>query len=399
MRISFITRTCALLMFVFLSCKKDAAIKENEPAEKDNAVKVVDGVLHFSDYQVYVQTMLSINSMSAEQRTAWEKQVGFTSLRSVYDKFNKELDQMEAIRDKDGFFAVKKKYENVAVWNNTGTSYEINCRGILEAGIVNADGMVQVGDQQMHYSRNMITASSTNAQAGSNARKDKDLVIWTRQNNQPLSAGMRTDQQSAYIAYGQNPAANQLYMGEGGIKSAPPIEPGVEAEGYAQVKIYNLLWNGQNRGFCTLRYFAYHRNWLGIMRQVQTISSGFRAPEHYITLSNEGDRVFYSGGTFNNPDAWHKGPNWNEGFSDEHEVVFIASAELKNNPATISFIPPYLNNQLANADISVTENGTANNYWKRYVPFGYLGIPLRVKIHSIGTPPNAKTHTFIIEFN
>ncbi|WP_343745477.1 DUF4848 domain-containing protein [Chitinophaga sp.] len=396
MKINLMMRAGLLLMFVFLSCKKDGSIKEDIPAAKENSVRVVDGMLHFADDLTFVQTMLSINSMSPEQRLAWEKQIGFTSLRSVYDDFNKELDKMEAVQNKDGFFAVKKKYDKIVVWNNVGTSYEINCRGILEAGIVNADGLVQIDGQLLQYSHDQVTTTSVQNKGDAGARKaGSSTIIWEREKKNMLAKDVTTFDQSALVAYGGPANVNQLRMGEGSIASAPPMESGPEATGYAQVKIYNFLLNGQNRGFCTVFYFAEHRNWLGISRRVNTINSGF-VGDHGVTLSNQGTRQFFSAGGLGG--NWVKGPNWSHGFATEHEVVIIASEALKTNPTTVSYIPPYLNNQLANADYTITEDGSSNNYWQKYVPFGELGYPLKLKIHSSGTYPLPANHTFIVEF-
>ncbi|QJB35187.1 DUF4848 domain-containing protein [Chitinophaga oryzae] len=396
MKINLMLCTGLLLMFVFLSCKKEASVKESEPVAKDSPVKVVDGVLHFSDDQTFVQTMLAINSMSAEQRQAWEKEIGFTSLRSVYDKFNQELDKMEAAQNKDGFFTVKNKYDRVVVWNSAGTSYDINCRGILEAGVVNAEGLVRINDQLLQYSHDQITTSSIQAEGSIGGRKaNEHTIIWARDKKNTLARDVTVFDQSALVAYGQAPVLNQLKMGEGSFANASPMESGVEAAAHAQVKIYNFLLNGQNRGFCTVYYFAEHRNWLGILRRVNTINSGF-VGDHAVTLNNQGEHMIYSVGDFGG--NWVKGPNWSHGLATEHEVVIIASAALKSNPTTVSYIPPSLNNQFVNADYAITEDGSSNNYWKKYVPFGALGYPLRIKIHSVGTYPSPDTHSYILEF-
>nr|WP_295872745.1 DUF4848 domain-containing protein [uncultured Chitinophaga sp.] len=397
MKINLMMCTGLLFMFVFLSCKKDAGIKESESVTKDSPVKAVDGVLQFSDDQTFVQTMMAINAMSPEQRQVWEKKVGFTSLRSVYDRFNQELDKMEAAQNKEGFFEVKKKYDNVVVWNSAGTSYDINCRGILEAGVVNADGLVRINDQLLQYSHDQIVTSQVPEEGEVAARKaGAGAVIWTREKKGLLSKDMTLFDQSVFTAYGQTPVVNQLKMGEGGIATASPLESGVEATAYAQVKIYNFLLNGQNRGFCTVYYFAEHRNWIGVSRRVNTINSGF-VGDHSVTLNIQGDHTINSVGDFPTGN-WVKGPNWSHGYATEHEVVIIASAELKNNPTTVSYIPSSLNYQFANADYAITENGSANNYWKKYVPFGALGYPLRIKIHSSGTFPLPATHSYIVEF-
>ncbi|NLR64188.1 DUF4848 domain-containing protein [Chitinophaga varians] len=391
MKINLMMRMGLLMMFVFLSCKKDAGIKDSEPIVKDSPVKVVDGVLRFSNDQAFVQTMLAVNAMSPEERTDWEKKMGFTSLRSIYHQFNQELDKMEAVQDKDGFFAVKNKYNKVAVWNNAGTSYEINCRGILEAGIVNADGLVQINDQVLQYSRDQVTTSTVSGGSADARKSSGGNVIWTREKKDLLARD-----QSALIAYGGHGVVNQLRMGEGGILSGGPMEDGPEAKAYAQVKIYNFLLNGQNRGFCTVYFRAEHRNWLGIMRQVTCFGGGIRG-EHYVTLNNQGNQILFASGTWGG--EWGtKGPNWRQTFESNHEVVLIVSAELKNNPVTIGYIPPYLNNQFANADFKIIEDGSSNNFWTRYVPFGQLETPLAMRIYSIGTPPNAKYHSFTLEF-
>ncbi|NML36944.1 DUF4848 domain-containing protein [Chitinophaga sp. G-6-1-13] len=391
MKINLMMRTSVLLMFVFLSCKKDASIKENDPVAKDSPVKVVDGVLHFSNDQAFVQTMLAVNAMSPEQREAWEKKMGFTSIRSLYHQFNQELDKMEGEQNKDGFFAVKNKYTKVAAWSNDGTSYDINCRGILEAGVVNADGLVQINDQLLQYSRDQITTSSIQPNVDANARKaNGGSVIWTREKKNLLARDA-----SALIAYGGHAVVNQLKMGEGGIISAGPQDPGPEAKAYAQVRVYNFLLNGQNRGFCTVYFRAEHRNWIGIMRPVNSMGGGIHG-NHYVTLNNEGDQVFFSSGGWG--EQWQTGPNWSHGFDNDHEIVIIASTELKNSPTTISYLPPYLNSQLGGVVNTITENGSTNNFWQRYVPFGLLGYPLSVKVLSIGTYPLAKTHVFVVDF-
>ena len=381
-----IASCCILFAGILVSCKKDVDVQDNNPSSVNSSIKVEDGILHFKDNREFFQTMLSVSSMTTQQRKQWEKELGFTSLRSVYDQFNQELDEMEAARNADGFFAVKKKYSKVAIWRQD-TAYDLNCSGIIESAVVNVDGLVKVGKELLSFSRDAIKASP--AEAGSNGRMaDKERIIWTNKaaGNVGLFSG------DDYKILGTPPPANSFSVASGPIKQEWPFTTGSpEARGFLQARLFNLFVNGLDRGFVTILYWAEHRNWIGIWRRVRTTALSLHH-QSYIRLNTQGV-------------IWPQvvrgdlGPNWADDNVENHESVLIASRELIYNPPILGYLPPTLNNQFRNANMAVTEDNSPNNFWAEYNPSAmFIGDAFGITFSSFGESPLPKIHNFEIKY-
>jgi hypothetical protein len=341
--------------------------------------------MHFKDNSEFFQTMLSVSTMTTQQRKQWEKEIGFTSLRSVYDQFNQELDEMEAARNADGFFAVKKKYSQVAIWDQDN-SYDLNCSGIIESAVVNVDGLVKVGDELLSFSRDAIKARPT--EAGLNGRvADKERIIWTNRAIGNVGVFSADD----YKIIGTPPPANSFSLVNSPIKQSGPITSGApEAQGYVQARLFNLLVNGQNRGFVTIVYWAEHRNWIGFWRRVRTSALDLHL-QSYIRLNNQGviwPRVMRG----------DLGPNWADVTVENHESVLIASTELITNPPSLSYLPPFITNQFRNANMGLTEDNSPNNFWAEYNPSAlFFGDAFGITFGSFGEGALPRLHTFEIK--
>ncbi|NSL87188.1 DUF4848 domain-containing protein [Chitinophaga sp. Mgbs1] len=380
-----------MALITFVSCKKDIITTQpdSSPASTPK-LKVENGIIHFKDNQEFIQTMLVINSLPAPQRAAWEKSTGFASLRSKYEELNRELNKMEDIRDAAGFYAVRDKYRNIAVWY-ADSSYQINCSGIMESSVVNADGHVRVGDNLLSFREDMI--KSTPVSADKNARgTGTETVIWKKSHKgsyrQEYKSQLSRTNTNKTI-YGSAPPPASFSLSQGTITQ----DAGTNIYGYVQYRLWNASINNQNMGFVSVHLWVEYRNFLGIMRRGETTGLGHSYVNQNVVLSVDGykylsEPLYTSGGWPIGSTIWAIGKNWQNSTSEDAEIVAIASSGLKNNSVPTLGL---LSAQFNFADQFLTESGAPNNYWARYEPFatsasfGFnISVQYSAKVNLIG---------------
>ena len=76
---------------IIISCEKDIQ-KQDEVATSENALQqltIDNNMLFFTDYSDFEQTTKMLSTMSEQELDTWEREIGFTSLRTekniVYD--------------------------------------------------------------------------------------------------------------------------------------------------------------------------------------------------------------------------------------------------------------------------------------------------------------------------
>lgn len=393
-----------LLTFAYASCRKGSTI-DNGKVLSTASLPVKNGILNFKSFSDFFQTMVAVNSMTPEQRQSWEKQMGFKSLRSLYNEFNSALDQAEIARDKNGFYEAKEKYKKAVVWDQSGTSYDINCTGLLESNIVNADGLACIGGQLIQFKKDSIIAHADNIKEQVN-RSSSSRVLWSNTAQHSSTRAAATfSLPTQFTAYAPS-VVGDFAIGQGAEKESTPVTSGApEALGAIQARIFTFRVAGHYRGFCTIKYSASHRNWLGIWRRVRTFGTGLVGPMS-LKLSNQNDYWLTQFGTpvgfppteFN-PEF---GPNWAGGNEEENEAVVVVSKYLKENPVQLSFLSPGYTSQFTSAQRTIDDDSDPNSYWQVFAPFDVNslggGFPFGAQFSTIGLGPVAGTHAFKIWF-
>ena len=160
------------LTIVLFSCEKEEtkAIKQDLNETEIADVFVKNGVLVFKDWHVLFTILENFEDKDAQYMDEWEKILGFTSLRTVYDCFtieelemvkelealyneNKDLVTEELVAEK--YDKLQKSYENSIVLvedkENDIKYYSMNLYHTIFAPIVNENGIVSVEGEIYRY--------------------------------------------------------------------------------------------------------------------------------------------------------------------------------------------------------------------------------------------------------
>ncbi|MBD0257816.1 MAG: hypothetical protein ICV83_19045 [Cytophagales bacterium] len=147
---------CFALAFT-VSCKKDEA-DAIRPAAKDPSantksdIRLGNGYLEFKTPQVFEQTLQNLTNKTKEEVAAWEKQYGFTSMRTLYEQaLQAELTAASAGIDGHSDFVTEHK--KMLVLHEDGT-IDMNNFHTDAAAVVNEDGIVKVAGHFYQYTKN-----------------------------------------------------------------------------------------------------------------------------------------------------------------------------------------------------------------------------------------------------
>ena len=348
-----------LMLIVFsmtaYSCKKQSIISDNPTTlevtlEKDH--------LAFKDYTTFVSYYKSIKGMSETQRQSWETSLNFTSLQTVYERFNKELDKLEQESEENyfkGFSELKEKYNGSIIF--TENSYRLNSSGITEAMLINKDGFVKVGNDYLYI-------------------KEKGIKIFkvdSYEKAQELSKSSVSTELSPL--YAQAPSPNSFFPAIGGWN----IIYKDRGRLLFRVKLYNLHSTALGyQSFASLEGMAEHKNVFGTYRNVKmapgfTPGTGF-TPYLGITHKNLANNIY---------DVFDHLVDMNTNFFDglsniEHfDRVMCISKGLESNPQAASSI---VNSGSEFSHYAVESQHLDKNdvYWSsidnRFVQFSVLGL-------------------------
>lgn len=145
---------------IFNGCQKEELVLTDEQpqAEVKPDVYVESGYLVLKDLNVVDSVMKSLKNMNQEQVLAWEKQLGFESARTHYDKI---LIGSEKINTVEEIISFREKYKDVFKWNETDTTdfsfdYPFYHTNLLP--LMNKDGLLKIGKSLFKYNKeNRIT--------------------------------------------------------------------------------------------------------------------------------------------------------------------------------------------------------------------------------------------------
>ncbi|MBB5637196.1 hypothetical protein HDE68_003109 [Pedobacter cryoconitis] len=143
------------LALVTLSCKKQSVPSSHEQFPE---VKLENDYLAFKDYATFFKYYQLNSTLSDSERVKWEQSLSFSSLTTLYNKFNNELDVLEKGTKESyfsGFKSLQQEYKGAILF--TDDSYKINSSGIRESALANKKGIIKVGNDYLYASEKGIT--------------------------------------------------------------------------------------------------------------------------------------------------------------------------------------------------------------------------------------------------
>ena len=138
---------CGAAMLAVLSCQKvnDDVGPSVLSSHSIDEIKVVDGRLVFPDHETMLETVRQINEIGPEE---WSKKYpAFRSLLTTFDEFQKKADLLST--------AEKAEYKHCyryTVDKDGGRLLEPSLSGRTMGSLVNAQGLVQIGDSVLRIS-------------------------------------------------------------------------------------------------------------------------------------------------------------------------------------------------------------------------------------------------------
>ena len=166
-----------VLTTAIFSCEKnetDNLVKQDLDEVDIQDVYVKNGVLVFKDWDVAYKTLENLENKDVEFLDEWEQSLGFTSLRSIYDCFTIEEEEMvkelenlynennsliteELVAEK--YNKLLESYENSIILVELEDDikyYDMNIYHDIYAPIVNENGIVSVGGEIYRYTNSDI---------------------------------------------------------------------------------------------------------------------------------------------------------------------------------------------------------------------------------------------------
>lgn len=160
----------ALLCGIFWSCQEEEFLQDDLATADDNfGVKEYNGYLWFKDTATYLATLKKLEGYSREELDQWEEELGFTSIRFLFEKAVDEdevyFEELENMEEEE----VTAKYPNGV---KPHSSYVLNNAELFnfhEEGwfepktpisrlnkVLNKDGLVRIGGKIVEYSSNAV---------------------------------------------------------------------------------------------------------------------------------------------------------------------------------------------------------------------------------------------------
>ncbi len=150
----------AVALTIFNGCQKDEHVLIDEQLQNEVKpdVYVENGYLVLKDLNVIDRVMKTLNNMNQEQVLVWEKQLGFESARTYYDKIFKDSEKIKTV---EGIISFREKYKDVFIWNEidpTDFSFDYPFYHTNLVPLMNKDGLLKIGQSLFKYNKeNRIT--------------------------------------------------------------------------------------------------------------------------------------------------------------------------------------------------------------------------------------------------
>jgi len=344
------------LVVLTYSCKKQV-ITDEDAAQPE--VTVERDYLVFKDYATFFKYYQLNSILSETERLKWEQSLKFNSLKTIYNKFNNELDVLEKGTKENyfiGFKSLKQQYQGSILF--TEDSYKINSSGMREAALVNKAGILKIGKDYLISNEKGITTYKETSY-------DKILNV--------ISSKVSTESQALSASA---PPSGSFSSAIGGWNIINKERGRV----LFRMKLYNI--NSSSIGyqsFSSLEGMAEHKNVFGTYRSVGMSlnfpqDTGF-IPYIAITYENSTNslyQIFASTVNLN--------PNFIQGLDnvENFDRVLCISQGLQNNVNQANQNVNG-NSEFANYAISTRQFSTNDIYWKdvdmQFVKFGVLIQP------------------------
>ena len=168
----------ALIMTGTFSCNKnELEAAPQDSGQSSSLSKIITnklGILEFKDMESFKQTVDELKGLTSEKRIAWEKEHGFTSLKSVYEEVLKdEAEVLKKVEIKNDITKVKisdfpnkhsaafYKYRNsiTSTGENILDSPSMDIDISDYANFVDKDGFTKIGSILFQFKKSIIKAS------------------------------------------------------------------------------------------------------------------------------------------------------------------------------------------------------------------------------------------------
>lgn len=390
MKFNIVPLVAAILTF-FASCSKhdiNTGSPEKVPDQEVQLMKVENGLLTFKNYEAFFSALSAQSNLTNSDREKWEQSIGFTSMRTRYERFKTAVNHLDNSvtkkeqYDNNDFLKIVERYKSSLTPTDQPGVYNLNCSGLLESGLVNDHGIVKVENDIIYFGKSQIVSflNKTPGEVlnlvgrGTKFYNGKDNSIHVnsdpdldapfsqtaidsvpRLNTTLMSVGNEVmNISSVAIPNGQrfavrNQAWNSSDIGGDGI-------------GSCRIRLFAIqIPNNTIRGFVTAQMYCTAKNWLGTRRKIKIV--GF-------TLDGQVDLIIQPQFAHNlvNIDFQSSDDQTFTQGTEDHEVVFLASKVLKENSAILGQAPgiPYAN-QTAFANCPHTINDdyldTGGQWW------------------------------------
>ncbi len=228
------------------SCKKDEAdsIKPTAQGElaatKKADIRLENGYLVFKSPEVYAQAIQDVTNKNREEVAAWEKQYGFTSMRTLYEQAL--LAQVAAASNgKEEHADFTLAHRKMLVLHEDGT-LDMNNFHHDVAALVNEDGIVKVGGHFYQY-----TEKSFKVLKGGDEKKLELLKQATESNEQ---AGITVTQATVAVpnqaSNGRTSAADYSYDCWSDLNDSNQLKAEIRLTSYQQPIFGNPIVVGEN---------------------------------------------------------------------------------------------------------------------------------------------------------
>lgn len=325
MNLKYYQLTLLCVLSLTFGCKKE--LKQNPEIKTSEKIKVESGHLTFENYDDFLSKFQSISSMSADERSRWEKSMGFVSLNTIYQNFDNELTEIEQTETSrsiamDRYNKLKEKYAGQFIFSDS--TYVLDCSGVRESYLADKDGVVKIGDDIVYFKGDGVKTYNTKTRTYANPLNTLSS----------LKAGHNT---ISSIPTSQ-PAVNSFNVAIGTYN----VLSSNNGKFYSRIKLYNIHSAAAGyRGFVSMECYAQHRNILGIWHDVRSfvgvrgnIFVGLSKSDGSNNFTTTSNTIFV--GSYGDLGQNNGQGQGNSAVADRYELLLAASQYLKNNPSAVS---------------------------------------------------------------
>lgn len=160
----------ALLCGIFWSCQEESLLQDDLVVADDNfEIRAHNGYLWFKDSATYSATLEKLEGYSREELDQWEEELGFTSIRSIFEKAVDEDEKFFEAIEKLPEEEIQPKFANGIAPHSkfvlqNAELFRFNSEGWFDINLpyahihklLNRDGIIRIGDNIMKYSSNAV---------------------------------------------------------------------------------------------------------------------------------------------------------------------------------------------------------------------------------------------------